>query len=228
MKTTVGVIPAVLLVATSLSAQTATSASSVLPGRPAAARSVHDIKLYGTYVFPGGLTGSLRVQITSGKPLTALAANPNPNYQNGGEIPLTPRGAGMQTSDGFITRTPFTKTVNGQASYNLKLGGNRTLVLLGDVFNIFNTQTPIDYDSLGRIDVRRGESGLRQGWRIERHRGPAVHNAAADPPRRHGSSSSRYELQSAGRPFRAAHVLTNRRSQAERPAQLCPIRSSFH
>ena len=53
----------------------------------------------------------------------------------------------MQTSDGFITRTPFTKTVNGQASYNLKLGGNRTLVLLGDVFNIFNTQTPIDYDS---------------------------------------------------------------------------------
>lgn len=105
------------------------------------------MKLYGTYIFPGGLTGSLGVQITSGKPLTALAANPNPNYQNGGEIPMTPRGAGFQTSDGVMTRAPFTKTVNGQASYNLRLGGNRALVLLADVFNIFNTQTPIDYDS---------------------------------------------------------------------------------
>jgi len=46
-----------------------------------------------------------------------------------------------------MTRTPFTKMVNGQASYNLKLGGNRTRVLLADVFNISNTQTMIDYDS---------------------------------------------------------------------------------
>ncbi len=106
----------------------------------------HDIKLYGTYVFPFGLSASAGVQITSGKPLTALAANPNPNYQNGGEIPLTPRGQGFQTSDGFKTRTPFTKTVNGQASYNIRFG-DRGLVLLADVFNIFNTQTPLDYDN---------------------------------------------------------------------------------
>jgi carboxypeptidase family protein/TonB-dependent receptor-like protein len=106
----------------------------------------HDIKLYGTYMFPFGLSASLGLQVTSGKPLTALAANPNPNYQNGGEIPLTPRGAGFQTSDGFKTRTPFTKLLNGQASYNIRFG-NRGLVLLADVFNIFDTQTPLDYDN---------------------------------------------------------------------------------
>ena len=105
----------------------------------------HDIKLYGTYIFPFGLSASMGLQVTSGKPLTALAANPNPNYQNGGEIPLTPRGAGFQTSEGFKTRTPFTKLLNGQASYNIRFG-NRGLVLLADVFNIFNTQTPLDYD----------------------------------------------------------------------------------
>jgi len=43
-----------------------------------------------------------------------VGGEPHPNDQNGGEIPLTPRGAGTQTSDGFMTRTPFTKTVNGQ------------------------------------------------------------------------------------------------------------------
>jgi len=53
-----------------------------------------------------GLTLSAGLNLSSGKPLTGLAANPV--YQNGGEIPLTPRGAGFQTSDGFRTRTPFT------------------------------------------------------------------------------------------------------------------------
>jgi hypothetical protein len=55
--------------------------------------------------------------------------------------------------------------VNGQASYNLKLGGNRALVLLADVFNIFNTQTPIDYDAwvestFGAVNPDFGRAGV--------------------------------------------------------------------
>ncbi len=117
----------------------------------------HDIKLYGTYIFPFGLSASMGLQVTSGKPLTALAANPNPNYQNGGEIPLTPRGAGFQTSEGFKTRTPFTKLLNGQASYNIRFG-NRGLVLLADVFNVMNRREALNYDNWTQRSFSGGEN----------------------------------------------------------------------
>ena len=80
--------------------------------------------------------------------MTALAAHPI--YGGGGEIPLTPRGTGFQTSDGFRTRTPWTKPVNLGAAYTLKVGGGN-LMLLADAFNVFNTQTVLDYDAFSEI-----------------------------------------------------------------------------
>ena len=44
------------------------------------------------------------LSLSSGKPLTALAANPV--YGSAGEIPEGPRGSGFETVDGFKTRTP--------------------------------------------------------------------------------------------------------------------------
>ena len=77
-------------------------------------------------------------------PLTPLAAHPN--YTNGGEIPVAPRGSGIQTADGFRTRTPVVKRVDMQASYRLPLGGRRSLTLLADVFNLFNSRDVLMYD----------------------------------------------------------------------------------
>ncbi len=108
----------------------------------------HDVKLYGTYVFGMGLNLSLGLELESGAPLTALAAHPV--YDSGGEIPLTVRGAGFQTSDGFQTRTPWTKPVNAGVSYNVKLG-SRNLLLIADAFNIFNRQTVLDYNSYSEL-----------------------------------------------------------------------------
>ena len=108
----------------------------------------HDIKLYGTYAFDMGLNLSIGLELESGAPLTALAAHPI--YGNGGEIPLTPRGAGFQTSDGFQTRTPWTRPISGEVSYNLKIGTN-TLQLIADAFNIFNTQTILGYDDFTAV-----------------------------------------------------------------------------
>src|SRR5262249_14831025 len=62
----------------------------------------HMVKVYGNRVF-GAVNVGVGYNLSSGKPLTALAAHPN--YQNGGEIPETVRGAGFQTVDGFKTRT---------------------------------------------------------------------------------------------------------------------------
>jgi hypothetical protein len=108
----------------------------------------HDVKLYGTYGFAMGLNLSLGLEVESGAPLTAFAAHPV--YDSGGEIPLTPRGAGFQTSDGFRTRTPWTRPVNAEASYNLKIA-NRNLQLIADAFNIFNTQTILAYDTYSEL-----------------------------------------------------------------------------
>jgi len=134
----------------------------------------HQVKMYGSYSFPVGVNLALGIDVGSGKPLTGLAANPNPNYQNGGEIPLTPRGAGFVTSDGVRERTPFTKVVNGQVSYNLRLAG-RNLMLAADVFNIFNTQTPLEYNNFfettfGALNPDyglRGSSGVVGGQQLQ-------------------------------------------------------------
>jgi Carboxypeptidase regulatory-like domain/TonB-dependent Receptor Plug Domain len=108
----------------------------------------HDVKAYGTYAFDMGLNLSVGVELESGAPLTALAAHPV--YDTGGEIPLTPRGGGFQTSSGFQTRTPWTRPVNAGASYNLKVG-RRSLALIADAFNVFNTQTILDYNNFAEL-----------------------------------------------------------------------------
>jgi hypothetical protein len=105
----------------------------------------HQVKVYGTYVFDMGLNVSVGADMSSGKPLTALAAHPL--YGNGGEIPMSVRGAGFMTSDGFQTRTPFTTLFNSQVAYTLKLGGHRDVMLSADMFNIFNRSTILDYNN---------------------------------------------------------------------------------
>ena len=108
----------------------------------------HDVKLYGTYGFRVGVNISVGVELESGAPLTAFAAHPI--YDGGGEIPITARGAGFQTSDGFRTRTPWTKPFNAEASYVIKYG-RHNLHLIADAFNLFNSQTILDYDSFADL-----------------------------------------------------------------------------
>jgi hypothetical protein len=82
----------------------------------------------------------------SGKPLTNLAANPN--YQNSGEIPVTTRGGGITTiADGTLKRAPMDFSVDAHVDYTVKLGaGKQRVMLIADAFNLFNRQSPQDYD----------------------------------------------------------------------------------
>src|SRR5205823_11034834 len=83
----------------------------------------HQGKIFGNYLFPWGLNVGVGLNVSSGKPLTPLAPNPNGNYQNGGEIPTAPRGSGIQVktatgaSDGTRTRAPVLSQVDLQAAY---------------------------------------------------------------------------------------------------------------
>jgi len=110
----------------------------------------HVIKVFGNYTFNMGLNLGLGLTMNSGTPLTALAANPN--YTNGGEIPETPRGQGFQTVDGFRTRTPFEYNTDAHVDYAFKFGGNR-LVVLADVFNLFNLQRTVGYDNFDELEL---------------------------------------------------------------------------
>src|SRR6185503_1646236 len=109
----------------------------------------HQVKIYGSYLFDAGLNLGLGFNVGSGKPLTNLVANPN--YANGGEIPLGARGAGIDTVDGFKKRAPFDNQLDVQASYALKLGGARKVTLVADIFNLFNTRRAIDYDTWSEL-----------------------------------------------------------------------------
>jgi hypothetical protein len=82
--------------------------------------------------------------ISSGKPLTALAANPV--YDSAGEIPEGPRGSGFETVDGFKTRTPVDAAFAVHGDWSFTLRGSNRIVLVADVFNLFNRQQPLDYD----------------------------------------------------------------------------------
>ena len=103
----------------------------------------HQIKLYANRMF-GGFNLGTGVNLSSGKPLTPMAANPN--YGSNGEIPTAPRGSGIQTIDGFKKRTPFESQVDLQAAYALQMAGERRVTLLADIFNLFNERRTLNYN----------------------------------------------------------------------------------
>jgi outer membrane receptor protein involved in Fe transport len=104
----------------------------------------HQVKAYGNYSFDMGLNIGAGLLISSGKPLTGLAANPV--YNSPGEIPISVRGAGFQTIDGFETRTPIQYDTSVHADYRLKLNDKQHIVLMADIFNLFNRQIALDFD----------------------------------------------------------------------------------
>ena len=104
----------------------------------------HQAKLYGNYSFNWGLNLGAGINFSTGMPMTALAANPV--YDSAGEIPMTPRGGGFQTQDGFRTRTQSLWNTDLHADYGFRFGGTQRIVVLADFFNLFNTQRVTAYD----------------------------------------------------------------------------------
>jgi hypothetical protein len=109
----------------------------------------HQIKLYSSVALWTHLNIGAALNVSSGKPLTALAANPN--YTNGGEIPLSPRGAGFQTVDGFKTRTPWEYYPDLHVDYAFGHLDTRRLVLLADIFNFLNLKRTLAYDNWSEL-----------------------------------------------------------------------------
>jgi Carboxypeptidase regulatory-like domain len=114
----------------------------------------HQLKLYATYTW-SNLNLGMGFNFGSGAPLTRLAANPN--YYSGGEIPQDPRGTGIDTlnenfaPNGFRTKVDSDIRFDFHTDYTFKFGDQQRLVVMADVFNLFNRQTPINYDNWTEI-----------------------------------------------------------------------------
>jgi hypothetical protein len=103
----------------------------------------HQVKLFGSYLI-GDVNLGVGFTAGSGKVLTALAANPV--YNNAGEIPMTIRGEGFETVDGFKKRAPMDTQVDVHVDFSPTFGGQRFTVI-ADAFNLFNRRTALDYDN---------------------------------------------------------------------------------
>jgi hypothetical protein len=120
----------------------------------------HQFRFYGNYT-TGGLSLGIGADLGSGRILTALAANPT--YGNAGEIPLTGRGGGFDTVDGFMDTTNFETVINVHVSYTFNFGqGGQRLMLIADVFNLLNDQDALWYDTdvdsgLGSVNPNFGQ-----------------------------------------------------------------------
>jgi len=112
----------------------------------------HQAKIYGNRQFAMGANVGVAFTIESGAPLTALAANPV--YDSSGEIPETPRGQGFDTEQGFRTRTPVQYNFDLHGDYGFKMGGTRRLVVLADVFNLFNLNRVQAYDNFSELSFQ--------------------------------------------------------------------------
>jgi len=110
----------------------------------------HQVKLYGNYAWAAGLNLGAGLNLSSGRPFTPMAANPN--YGSDGEIPTAARGTGIQTIDGFMKRSPFETQLDMQASYAVKTGGERRITFLADVFNLFNQRRITYYSQNTQLD----------------------------------------------------------------------------
>jgi hypothetical protein len=110
----------------------------------------HQVKLYGNYAWALGLNLGAGVNLSSGRPFTPFAANPN--YGSDNEIPTAARGTGIQTIDGFLKRSPFESQVDLQASYAVRMAGERRVTFLADVFNLFNERRVTYYSQSTQLD----------------------------------------------------------------------------
>lgn len=100
------------------------------------------------YVFDMGLSLGVLGRLSTGTPITTYLAHPV--YENSGEIPEYGRG-----SEG---RTPTITTFDTSLSYPVKFSKKMVLTFRADVFNIFNQQRVLTYDT--NADVGLGNTNI--------------------------------------------------------------------
>jgi len=104
-------------------------------------------KLFGSYVFPMGLTVGTVMQAMSGTPLSTAWNVDGPGY--------------YPFNRGDLGRTPFLFYADAYAEYNVRLGGRYGLQFSVNLSNMFNVDTPTNFNQTPyRVNISPGDEGL--------------------------------------------------------------------
>ncbi len=120
----------------------------------------HQIKGYSTYSMDNGLGVGIGLVLSSGTPLTALAANPE--YDNSGEVPVTDRGEGFDTHNGFKKSADFQYGLDLHVDYRFNIGDTQGLTLIADLFNTFNLQAVLRYNQFADLSFLVADPDFRR------------------------------------------------------------------
>ncbi len=101
----------------------------------------HQLKAFSNYQWKNFNVGAAWT-LQSGTPISKLGAHPA--YSNAGEIPLGPRG-----SQG---RTPWTFPLDVHGDYTFKMGEQKSLKFVADLFNIGNQTRVLRVDQFYELD----------------------------------------------------------------------------
>jgi len=119
-------------------------------------------KLFGSYVFPMGLTVGTVMQAMSGTPLSTAWNVDGPGY--------------YPFSRGDLGRTPFLFYADAYAEYNVRLGGRYGLQFSVNLSNMFNVETATNFiqtpyrtnispsDTIGGVQYAPGTTLLTTTW----------------------------------------------------------------
>jgi len=124
----------------------------------------HVFKASGFYRWNFGLTASANMLWQSGAPLSEFGAiiYPPPNF-------------GFLRQRGTAGRTPSSFDLNLRAMYELKLGASRDSQARSilDVFNLFSSNTPVNYDQIHYFDLddegNQTNPNPTDGWVTQYH-----------------------------------------------------------
>jgi len=155
----------------------------------------HQLKIYGNYALNDRVRFGANFNLASGRATSCVGYVPTtvPDYYGpDGKSPsggagaygsassyycLNKDGKSVLGSRGNGPETPWTKTLDVNASYNLALNGGQTLTFQFDIFNLFNTQTVTNIDQ--QRDYDRPSTLLATGNRFNLNYGQPTGFTAA-------------------------------------------------
>jgi hypothetical protein len=138
------------------------------------ANSTHVAKVTGSYDFDFGLSVGATYQYFTGANFDRFFFNPDPQFA-GNTDRRAPRGFDPgadfdDPSDDFELKLPDVSRLDLRAQYNLAPLTGQKMALIADVFNVFNTATPVavnqtDGDLFGTVTARQTPLRVQLGIR---------------------------------------------------------------
>ncbi len=136
----------------------------------------HAIKLFGNYGVTENFRLGANLNSTSGRPLSRIGFVPSTTPGDASRYTsastyyyLNSAGVTVLGQRGGEGRTPWTNTLDVQAAYTMKLGGEKKLTLQADIFNVFNSQQATELNEIN--DYSRGTTTVGSLGRLSMNYG---------------------------------------------------------